>query len=696
MKQKALYFVLISLFGIALTGCGGGSSSPATTPAPTGGSVTGYIYEPVQNTLRTAAAGVPAGYVGIEGATVSFQDGSIDPATTDSSGFFRFDDVPGGRYTLTASKSGYADMSFEVDVETGQTTDTNESAGDGQFVLTPAATGTLNISSSTTCPITIAYSADVYFIDDDGGYNLSPYTLTNNSTSIAISDIAAPASYTVTLRADYFSEPAAQTASIAAGSSDSLSFTLNPLGNPFTTIVSPVNGGTYTDEASISFTGTSLDCEDGPLSGGSLVWTSDVDGQLGTGGSVQKTGLTTGDHVITLTATDSGGNTGVATAAITIVENTDPVAYILLPVNNSTYSEGATISFSGTGIDFEENTLTGGALVWTSSIDGQIGTGNTFISTGLSIGAHTVTLTVTDSGGRTDTSKITLNITAGSGSIPTAVLITPLDGALYIEGMAVSFTGTGTDAQDGALSGSSLSWFSSEDGLLGTGSPLEVSSLSAATHTITLTVIDSDGFSDTDTATIGVYPTGQNLPPQANILTPADGTSVEEGSNILFTGTGTDPQDGTLSGTSLVWTSDIYGPLGAGTAVNTSILSQATHTITLTATDSEGATGNDTITVIITEPEPNTAPTAVITTPIDGSSIAEGQTIFFTGAGADAQDGPITGTSLSWSSDVYGGLGTGAFVQHDDLTQGVHVITLTAIDEEGLTGTDTVTITITP
>ena len=49
------------------------------------------------------------------------------------------------------------------------------------------------------------------------------------------------------------------------------------------------------------------------------------------------------------------------------------------------------------------------ALVWTSSIDGQIGTGTSF-SAALSAGMHVITLTATTDGGDVAIDQITLNV----------------------------------------------------------------------------------------------------------------------------------------------------------------------------------------------------------------------------------------------------------------------------------------------
>ena len=48
-------------------------------------------------------------------------------------------------------------------------------------------------------------------------------------------------------------------------------------------------------------------------------------------------------------------------------------------------------------------------LVWTSSLDGQIGTGNSFMAM-LSVGTHTITLTATNAGGAVASASITLRM----------------------------------------------------------------------------------------------------------------------------------------------------------------------------------------------------------------------------------------------------------------------------------------------
>ncbi|MGB2809711.1 MAG: Ig-like domain-containing protein, partial [Sedimentisphaerales bacterium] len=77
-----------------------------------------------------------------------------------------------------------------------------------------------------------------------------------------------------------------------------------PVDNPpVVTITSPSDGATFGSGVVISFVGTATDTEDGDLTSG-LVWQSDIEGEIGTGGSFT-TMLIDGEHVITTSVTDS-------------------------------------------------------------------------------------------------------------------------------------------------------------------------------------------------------------------------------------------------------------------------------------------------------------------------------------------------------------------------------------------------------
>jgi hypothetical protein len=75
---------------------------------------------------------------------------------------------------------------------------------------------------------------------------------------------------------------------------------------------------------------------------------------------------------------------------------------------------------------------------------------------------------------------------------PAAYIESPVDLGSYALG-AVALKGSGFDLEDGTMRGSELTWNSDIAGYLGSGSSVAGTSLGPGAHTITLSVVDSDG-----------------------------------------------------------------------------------------------------------------------------------------------------------------------------------------------------------
>ena len=367
--------------------------------------------------------------------------------------------------------------------------------------------------------------------------------------------------------------------------------------------------------------------------------------------------------------------------------NTLPTAAISTPVDNATFNENDKVTFSGSGTDTENGTLSGGAMEWHSSKDSRLGIGTSIRDVSLSNGTHVITLTVTDNNGGTGSTAINVIVNPEGNTVPTAVITSPADASSFRKSAYVNFSGSGTDTEDGNLRDFSLIWNSSLDGQIGIGNGFTINTLSSGIHTVHLSAIDSADTMGIASVTITVG----NTPPTATITVPSADVSIFEGESITFNGTGTDTEDGSLDGDALEWMSNKDGLVGIGVAPTVSYLSSGAHTITLVATDSNGATGTASVVVSVD----NTDPTATIVNPASGTSYASGRLIVFTGTGIDDEDGNLYGSSLVWTSNVDGFIGTGRSFSLSTLSVGTHLITLTVTDKTGAAAVATITLTIT-
>jgi hypothetical protein len=194
--------------------------------------------------------------------------------------------------------------------------------------------------------------------------------------------------------------------------------------------------------------------------------------------------------------------------------NTAPSVSIAAPASNSSYAEDAAVSFSGSASDKEDGTLSS-KMLWSSSRDGQIGTGASF-SRVLSVGTHTILASVTDSGGQTSTRQVSVvvNSTQPANTAPTVNISSPANNTSIAYGVVLTFSGSASDAEDGSLT-AKLVWSSSIDGPLGMGGSVS-KVLTVGSHTIRAAVSDSDGASSSRQIAVYVVapaptPTGLTL-----------------------------------------------------------------------------------------------------------------------------------------------------------------------------------------
>ncbi len=384
--------------------------------------------------------------------------------------------------------------------------------------------------------------------------------------------------------------------SVTAGSTSSFTFTM--MGGP--AVVGGVDiaasAGTIIDT---NMAGTKISAGElvhsapAPITGGTITWTFDWQAPMAGGTyTIFAAGLSGDGDGSELGPPDDPALVGDGTAitSIQIVvdppANQIPVAMITAP---ATGTAGMPVTLDGSG-----STDTDGTIVsydWDFG-DTMIGTGMSTTHTYATPGTFTVTLTVTDDAGATNSVMTDIIVTVGAppGNIPPAAMISgPTTGT---EGMAVTFDASGSLDLDGMIV--SYDW-DLGDTMTATGISV-THTYTVGVYTVKLTVTDDTGATNSAMMDIVITTVTAPQPPMANAGGPYMGTI---GMAIQFDGSASSDPDGTL--VSYDWD---FGDSIMGTgATPTHMYSMAgTYTVMLTVTDNDGMAGSVTTMAVITDP----------------------------------------------------------------------------------------------
>ncbi|MDQ3034840.1 MAG: hypothetical protein M3Y87_20690 [Myxococcota bacterium] len=89
--------------------------------------------------------------------------------------------------------------------------------------------------------------------------------------------------------------------------------------------------------------------------------------------------------------------------------------------------------------------------------------------------------------------------------------------------------------------------------------------------------------------------------PVADIFHPGEGEMRQAGRAVPMIGSAVDAEDGDLTGDAMIWTTDREGEIGRGRTFDWTPVTLGAQTITLSARDSDGRTGTDSVTLTIIE-----------------------------------------------------------------------------------------------
>lgn len=195
-----------------------------------------------------------------------------------------------------------------------------------------------------------------------------------------------------------------------------------------------------------------------------------------------------------------------------------------------------------------------------------------------------------------------LDTVAVSGHAPTVQVTSPSSHESWNASSTHTLSWTSSDSDGDTLTYAVFyahdgqDWEVLAEGITGTTFDVDVDTLGGGDDAV-FRVVATDGVNTGygDSATVSI----PAKPPLVAITAPSDGEVVQEGELVVLQGVATDLEDGQLGDESLHWTSDQDGDLGTGAVLPTNTLSAGQHTITLTATDSDGMSSSQSLTLIV-------------------------------------------------------------------------------------------------
>ncbi len=330
-----------------------------------------------------------------------------------------------------------------------------------------------------------------------------------------------------------------------------------------------------------------------------------------------------GSKTVTLTVTDSNGKTGTATHTLMVSDFTAPTASFTFAV------DGQTVSFTDT------STPGSGTINQWSWNFGDGGTSTAQNPTHLysTIGQKTVTLTITDSNGKTSTTSQTANVGVDA---PTAQFTMSTSNPNV--GQSVAFTDTSLPASTGTIN--QWSWVFGDGGTSNTQNPAHSYS-TPGQKTITLTVTDTNGKTSTASHTLTV---NDYVAPVASFTYSPANPIVDQ--TVSFTDKST-PGSGTINQWSWNFGSGATQATSTNQNPSATYASEGQKIVSLTVTDSNGKTSTTTQTIQVTSaatPTPTTSPTPSPTPTTSPTPTPTAQVTFAVNPASSGSTNPTVGT----------------------------------------------------
>lgn len=379
-------------------------------------------------------------------------------------------------------------------------------------------------------------------------------------------------------------------------------------------------------------------------------------GQTAHGTAVARdaTGVTLPDRVITWRSSNTGiarvddagtiaavaaGNAsisaeseGVSSAAsLTVMEAPPaPVASVSVALTSGALNPGQTTQASATLRDSNNNTLSGRTVVWTSSNNAIATVNGSGVVTAVAQGSAQITATSEGQSG-----SATLSVTATPPPAVATVTVALASSSLN-PGQTTQATATLRDANNNVLTGRTISWSSSNQGVATVSASGLVTAVAAGSAQITAT---SETKSGSAALTVAAPPPA----PVASVTVTLAASSRNPGQTTQATAVLRDASNNVLTGRSISWSSSDNGV--ATVSSSGLVTAIAVGTVSIIAS-CEGQNGNATLTVTAAAP----APVASVSVSLANTTLIPGTSTQATATTRDASNNILTGRTIVWSS----------------------------------------------
>jgi len=390
-----------------------------------------------------------------------------------------------------------------------------------------------------------------------------------------------------------------------------------------------------------------------------VVWSSSDS----TVASVSPTGVVTGRALgtatITATATDGSGKSG--TSVVTVVLTPLVVTAVSVSPATASLAVGSTTTLTA---NVTPPNATNKVMAWSSSNSMVATVDANGVVTGNGAGSATITARATDGSGMSGSASVTVTV-----AVVTGISINPSAPSLVVGGMTtLSAIVTPSNA-----SNKTVTWASSNTSVATVSATGVVTGKAQGTATITATATDGSGKKGTATAT--VYPvlvTGVSVSPSAASLAVGGTTTLS---------VSVSPSNATNK--AVTWASWNPGVASVDGSGRVTAKAPGTVTITATAADGSGKTGQATVTV---------SPVLVssVTIAPASASVAVGAT---TTLNASVLPSNASNKGVTWASLNSGVATVDSSGRVTGQAMGTATITATASDGSGKSGAATVTVT---